>query len=58
MNTKISVINLQNKKQVVLTITAHIVPSGNRIIDVSQEAATALGMGDKGVTAVMIEVVR
>jgi rare lipoprotein A len=58
MKTKISVTNLQNKKQVVVTISAHMVPSGNRILDVSQEAALALGMGDKGITAVVIEVVR
>jgi rare lipoprotein A len=58
LRTKVKVTNLQNRKQVEVIITGRIVPSGNRIIDLSQGAAAALGMAAKGVTAVSVESIR
>jgi rare lipoprotein A len=58
LKTKVQVTNLQNNKQIVVTISARIAASGNRIIDLSQQAAAALGLAERGVTAVSIETVR
>jgi rare lipoprotein A len=58
LKSLVRVTNLQNHKQVIVTIVGRIVPSGNRIIDLSRQAASTLGMTDKGVTAVSIEAVR
>jgi rare lipoprotein A len=56
--TKVLVTNLQNDRQITVTITGRIVASGNRIIDLSQVAAIALRMGEQDSATVTIEVVR
>jgi rare lipoprotein A len=56
--TRVKVTNLQNNREVVVTITGRIVASGTRIINLTQVAAIALRMGDEDVVSVSIEVVR
>jgi rare lipoprotein A len=58
LRTRVQVVNLQNQKEVVVTVVGRIAASGNRIIDLSREAADALGLDAKGVTAVSIETIR
>jgi rare lipoprotein A len=58
LKSQAKVTNLQNNKEVTVTIVGRIVPSGNRIIDLSRQAAATLGITGKGVTAVSIEAVR
>jgi rare lipoprotein A len=56
--TKVLVTNIQNRRQVVVTITGRITATANRIIDLSQVAAIALRMGDSDSVVVSIEVIR
>jgi rare lipoprotein A len=58
LNSRIVVTNLQNNKQIEVTIKGRIVPSGNRIVDLSIGAAIMLGMANKTLTAVSIEAAR
>jgi rare lipoprotein A len=58
LGTKVLVTNLQNDRQITITITGRIAASGTRIIDLSQVAAIALRMGEQDSTSVSIEVVR
>jgi rare lipoprotein A len=55
MNTKVKVTNLENNKNVVLTINDRGPFLKNRIIDVSEKAAKLLDMKIKGVAKVMVE---
>jgi rare lipoprotein A len=56
--SRVLVTNLQNDLQVTITITARIVASGKRIIDLSRAAARVLEIGEQDSTSVSIEVVR
>jgi rare lipoprotein A len=58
MGTEVTVTNLNNDKSIVVKINGRIVASGNRIIDLSEGAASALGMAAQGATSVAIEVLR
>jgi rare lipoprotein A len=58
LGTKILVTNLQNDRQITITITGRIAASGTRIIDLSQVAAIALRMGEQDSTSVSIEIAR
>jgi rare lipoprotein A len=58
LGTKVLVTNLQNDRQITITITGRIAASGTRVIDLSQVAAIALRMGEQDSTSVSIEVVR
>lgn len=55
--TKVKVTNLKNGKSVVLTCTDRGPYVKNRIIDVSQAAAKALGFQKQGLTKVKVSVV-
>jgi rare lipoprotein A len=58
MGTKVLVTNVQNNRQITVTITGRIAASGNRVIDLSQVAAIALRMGDSDSVSVTVEVAR
>jgi rare lipoprotein A len=58
MGTKVTVTNLQNGFTAVVIINGRIAASGNRILDVSEGAAKALGMVAKGATQISLEVIR
>jgi rare lipoprotein A len=58
IGTKATITNLQNGFTAVVTITSRIAASGNRILDVSEGAAKALGMVAKGATQITLEVIR
>ena len=53
-DTKATIKNLRNRKEVVVTITDRIAPSATRIIDVSPETARALDLGSKGDPVIII----
>jgi hypothetical protein len=54
--TRVRVTNLQNEKQVIVTIDNRIVETPNRLIDISKAAADNLEMNARGTTPVRIEV--
>ncbi|MDR2403269.1 MAG: SPOR domain-containing protein [Spirochaetaceae bacterium] len=54
--TRVRVTNLQNDRQVIVTINNRIVDTPNRIIDISKAAADNLEMSPRGTTPVRIEV--
>jgi hypothetical protein len=54
--TRVRVTNLQNDRQVIVTIDNRIADTPNRIIDIAQAAADNLGMNPRGTTPVRIEV--
>jgi rare lipoprotein A len=58
IGTKVTVTNLQNGFTAVVTINGRIAASGNRILDVSEGAARALGMVAGGATQISLEVIR
>jgi rare lipoprotein A len=58
LGTKVLVTNLQNDRQITITITGRIAASGTRIIDLSQVAAIALRMGEQDSTSVSLEIAR
>jgi rare lipoprotein A len=58
MGTKVLVTNLQNNRQVTITISGRIAASGNRVIDLSNAAAIALRMEGNDVTSVFLEIIR
>jgi rare lipoprotein A len=58
LGTRVLVTNLQNDRQIVVTVTGRIAASGNRVLDLSQVAAIALRMEENDVASVSIEVVR
>ncbi|MCA1826496.1 MAG: septal ring lytic transglycosylase RlpA family protein [Myxococcales bacterium] len=54
--TRLRVINLRNGREVIVRVNDRGPYSGNRLIDVSREAAARLGMIEAGVAPVRIEV--
>jgi cell division protein FtsN len=56
LGTRVRVINLQNDKQVIVTIDNRIEDSPDRLIDISKAAADNLGMYPEGPTPVRLEV--
>jgi rare lipoprotein A len=58
IGTRVKVTNLQNNREIVVTITGRILTSGSRIIDLSQVAAIALRMGEADSVSVSIATVR
>ena len=58
LGTKVRVTNLSNRKSVVVIIRDRGPYVEGRIIDLSNRAAKLLGMREKGVTKVRIEVLR
>jgi len=56
--TRLRVTNLNNQKEVYVTITDRIQNSDTRILDLSQEAASLLGMNRRGTTPVRLVVIR
>jgi rare lipoprotein A len=56
--TKVRVTNLSNGKSVIVRINDRGPSKGNRIIDLSYEAARRIGMVREGVVRVSLEVVR
>ena len=56
--TRLRVTNLNNQKEVYVTVTDRIQNSDNRILDLSQEAASLLGMNRRGSTPVRMVVIR
>jgi rare lipoprotein A (peptidoglycan hydrolase) len=56
--TRLRVTNLNNQKEVYVTVTDRIQNSDNRILDLSQEAASLLGMNRRGNTPVRLVVIR
>ena len=56
--TRLRVTNLNNQKEVYVTVTDRIQNSGNRILDVSQAAASLLDMNKRGSTPVRLVVIR
>jgi rare lipoprotein A len=58
IGAKVTVTNLQNGATTVVTITGRIAASGNRILDVSESAARALGMTTGEAAQITLEVVR
>jgi len=56
--TRLRVTNLNNQKEVYVTVTDRIQNSDNRILDVSQEAASLLGMNKRGYTPIRLVVIR
>jgi rare lipoprotein A len=57
MNTMLKVTNLDNNKQIIVRVNDRGPFVDNRIIDLSKKAATLLGMRDKGLAHVKLEVV-
>jgi len=56
--TRLRVTNLNNQKEVYVTVTDRIQNSDTRILDLSQEAASLLGMNRRGTTPVRLVVIR
>jgi hypothetical protein len=56
LGTRVRVTNLQNDKQVIVTVNNRIVETPNRLIDISKAAADNLEMNPRGTTPVRIEV--
>ncbi|MDR3166358.1 MAG: septal ring lytic transglycosylase RlpA family protein, partial [Treponema sp.] len=56
LGTRVRVTNLQNEKQVIVTINNRIVETPNRLIDISKAASDNLEMNPRGTTPVRIEV--
>jgi len=56
--TRLRVTNLNNQREVYVTVTDRIQNSDNRILDLSQEAATLLDMNKRGYTPVRMVVIR
>jgi cell division septation protein DedD len=56
--TRLRVTNMNNQKEVYVTVTNRIQNSDVRILDISQEAATLLGMNETGTTPIRLEVIR
>jgi len=56
--TKVKVTNLQNGRAVIVEVTDRGPFVGNRVLDVSQGAAQALGMIQMGVAKVKVDVLR
>jgi len=56
--TRLRVTNLNNQKEVYVTVTDRIQNSDNRILDLSQEAASLLGMNRRGYTPIRLVVIR
>jgi hypothetical protein len=54
--TRVRITNLQNDRQVIVTIDNRIADTPNRIIDISRAAADNLGMNPRGTTPVRLEV--
>ena len=54
IDTKATIKNLRTRKEVVVTITERIAPSGTRVIDVSPETARALDLGSTGDPVIII----
>ena len=58
LGTRLRVTNLENDRQVYVTINNRIPSMPDRILDLSREAARALDLADTGTTPVRIEVVK
>jgi rare lipoprotein A len=58
IGAKVTVTNLQNGSTAVVTITGRIAASGNRILDLSESAARALGMSAGDAAQITLEVIR
>ena len=56
--TMLRVTNLNNQKEVYVTVTDRIQNSDTRILDLSQEAASLLGMNKRGSTPIRLVVIR
>jgi rare lipoprotein A (peptidoglycan hydrolase) len=56
--TRLRVTNLNNQREVYVTVTDRIQNSDNRILDISQEAAALLGMNKRGSTPIRLVVIR
>jgi len=56
--TRLRVTNLNNQKEVYVTVTDRIQNSDTRILDLSQEAASLLGMNRRGSTPIRLVVIR
>jgi rare lipoprotein A len=56
--TRVKVTNLSNKKSVVVVVNDRGPFVRNRIIDLSRAAAKRLGMIDRGVTRVRLEIIK
>ena len=56
--TRLRVTNLNNQKEVYVTVTDRIQNSDTRILDLSQEAASLLGMNKRGYTPIRLVVIR
>jgi len=56
--TRLRVTNLNNQREVYVTVTDRIQNSSNRILDISQEAASLLGMNKRGSTPIRLVVIR
>jgi rare lipoprotein A (peptidoglycan hydrolase) len=56
--TRLRVTNLNNQKEVYVTITGRIQNSANRILDLSQAAAELIEMNERGSTPVRLVVIR
>ncbi|MFP3089084.1 SPOR domain-containing protein [Treponema sp. TIM-1] len=54
--TRVRITNLQNDRQVIVTIDNRIADTPNRIVDISRAAADNLGMNPRGTTPVRLEV--
>lgn len=58
LGTRVKVVNLSNRKSVVVTIRDRGPYIEGRIIDLSNRAAKLLGMREKGVTKVRLQIIR
>jgi rare lipoprotein A len=56
LGTRVRVTNLQNNRQVIVTVTDRLLPGTDRIIDVAQEAAKNIRMNPEGTTPVQLEI--
>jgi rare lipoprotein A (peptidoglycan hydrolase) len=56
--TRLRVTNLNNQKEVYVTIAGRIQNSANRILDISQAAMELLEMNERGPTPIRLEVIR
>jgi cell division septation protein DedD len=56
--TRLRVTNLNNDREVYVTVNNRIQNSDNRILDISQEAASLLGMNKRGTTPIRLVVIR
>jgi len=56
--TRLRVTNLNNEREVYVTVNNRIQNSDNRILDISQEAANLLGMNKRGYTPIRLVVIR